>query len=192
MKAIFNRLEDIIVVSLLVAVTLLVFIEVILRFGFNTGIHWAQEATLLISAWLVLLGASWCVREQAHICVDALVTRLPVFWRKIMILVAVGLCLLYCGLFSYGSWVYLKKLYIIGIELDDIALPKWIAQSVLVIGFALLALRFIEFGVRVVRGEVEGFHRHNNALLDEAEIDNPIPSEQSQTVVQDVESARRV
>lgn len=166
MREFLDRLEDIVVGMLLVAITLLVFAEVVMRFGFNSGIHWAQEATLLMSAWMVLLGASWCVREKAHISIDVLVVRLPEVWRRGVTLFAVALCLVYCGLFLYGSWIYLNKLYIIGIELEDIPVPKWLAQSILLIGFALLAFRFLEFGVQVARGQADSFHRHAGSMLD--------------------------
>ena len=167
MMKFINRLEDILIGLLLVSVTLLVFAEVVLRFGFNTGIHWAQEVTLLLSAWMILLGGAWAVREQSHICVDALVERVNPKYKKWILLTAVGICLLYCAIFLYGSWVYLGKMQMIGIELDDVPLQRWVAESVLVIGFGLLALRLVELGVKVWRGEAHGFHVHNNALVEE-------------------------
>ena len=49
-----TKLEEGFLSLLLVSMTLLVFAEVVARFGFNAGIHWAQEVTLLIAAWFVL------------------------------------------------------------------------------------------------------------------------------------------
>lgn len=149
---------------LLVSMTLLVFVEVVLRFGFNTGFLWMEELTLHLSAWLVLFGASYGVKVGAHIGVDALVRQLSSGVRRIVGVVAVLLCLFYCALFLYGSWGYLDKLYKIGIELEDLPVPKWVAHSILVIGFALLTVRFLELLVRIVRGQADGF-RH----VDEAE-----------------------
>lgn len=162
-----NRLEGILIGLLLVSITLLVFVEVVLRFAFNTGLHWGQEVTLLLSAWMILLGGAWAVREQAHICVDALVERVSPKLKKLMLILAVALSLLYCGIFFYGSWVYLGKMKMIGIELDDIAMPRWIAESVLLIGFGLLALRLTELGYKIWRGEAHGFHVHHNAMTEE-------------------------
>lgn len=159
-----NRAEEGFIALLLVTMTLLVFLEVILRFGFNTGFLWVEELTLHLSAWLVLFGASYGVKVGAHIGVDALVHKLPSGTRRIVGLVAVLLCLFYCALFLYGSWIYLSKLYLIGIELEDLPVPKWMAHSILVIGFALLTLRFLELLVRIIRGQADGF-RH----VDEAE-----------------------
>ena len=35
----------------------------------------------------------------------------------------------------------------IGIELEDLPVPKWIPMSILVIGFVLLIIRFLAIGV---------------------------------------------
>lgn len=72
-----TRIEEGILSLLLVAMTLLVFAEVVARFGFNAGIHWAQEATLLMAGWFVLFGASYGVKVGAHIGVDVFVKMLP-------------------------------------------------------------------------------------------------------------------
>jgi C4-dicarboxylate transporter DctQ subunit len=143
--------------------TLLVFVEVVLRFGFNEGILWAQELTLLLSAWMVLFGASYGVKVGSHIGVDALVKIMPSQVRRVVSAVAVMLCLAYCGLFLKGSWVYLNKLFMIGIELEDIPVPKWVALSILLIGFGLLFIRLASLLVKIITGKADGFK-----LLDEA------------------------
>ena len=163
MKRAIARLEEAIISLLLVAMTLLVFIEVVLRFVFNTGFIWAQEATLYLSAWFVLLGTSYGVKVGAHIGVDALVKLFPPRIRRGVTLAALALCLFYCALFFYGSWIYLSKVRMIGIEMEDLPIPKWMAMNVLLIGFALLAFRFLQLAWAVITGKSDGFH-----LADEA------------------------
>jgi C4-dicarboxylate transporter DctQ subunit len=60
-------------------------------------------------------------------------------------------------LFIQGSWVYLQKVYSIGIKLEDIPIQKWIAHSVLLIGFVLLAVRFVLLGWHVLQGKSDTF-----------------------------------
>jgi len=159
-----THIEEAILSLLLLAMTLLVFAEVIARFGFNAGIHWAQEVTLLLSAWFVLFGASYGVKVGAHIGVDVFVKKLPAGLHRGVTLAAVALCLFYCGLFLYGSWIYLAKMKMIGIELEDLPIPKWTVMTILVIGFVLLIIRFLQLGWKVIKGEADGFH-----FADEAE-----------------------
>ena len=54
--------------------------EVIARYVFNANILWALETTVFLFAWLVLLGASYCVKVHAHLGVD--VRRLFVIGRR--------------------------------------------------------------------------------------------------------------
>jgi len=160
---ILNRAEEIVISLLLVAMTLLVFVEVVLRFGFNTGYLWSQELTLLLSAWLVLFGASYGLKVGAHIGVDAFVRLFPPWGQRILTGIAVLLSLAYCGLFLYGSWIYLAKMKKIGIELEDLPIPAWIAHSILVIGFVFLAIRLLELLWALARGRATGFRKANEA-----------------------------
>lgn len=160
----FNRLEETIICLLLASMTLLVFVEVILRFGFSTGLMWAQELTLLLSAWMVLFGASYGIKVGSHIGVDAVVKLLPSGLHRAVSAIAVLGCLCYCGFFAYGSWVYLEKIHLIGIELEDMPVPKWIAHSILLLGLGLLTLRFLILLWQIITGKAEGFK-----LVDEAE-----------------------
>lgn len=152
-----HRFEETVIGLLLVATTLLVFVEVVLRFFFNEGLLWAQEATLYLSAWMVLIGASWGIREGAHIGVDALVKTFSPSLQKTVTLIALALAMVYCVLFFYGSWVYLSKMKLIAIEMEDIPIEKWKAMLCLLIGFALLGLRMITVAIEVIQGKRLGF-----------------------------------
>ena len=163
MSTFINKLEEGAISLLLAAMTLLVFVEVVFRFGFGVGIHWAQELTLLLSGWMVMFGVSYGIKVGSHIGVDALVKLFPSHVRRAVAVVAIVLCLVYCGLFLFGSWAYLGKLKSVGIHLEDIPVPKWIANSILFVGMAMMAVRLLDLLWAVFQGRAEGFK-----LLDEA------------------------
>jgi len=160
---ILNRAEESIIMLLLVAMTLLVFLEVVLRFGFGTGFLWSQELTLLMSAWFVLFGISYGLKVGAHIGVDAFVKMLPKGMERLAGALAVLLSLFYCALFLYGSWIYLSKMKKIGIELEDMPIPAWLAHGILIIGLGLFSLRLLEILWAIIKGEASGFRHHNEA-----------------------------
>ncbi len=159
-----NRAEEGFIALLLVAMTLMVCVEVFNRFVLGGGIIWAEELTLHMSAWMVLFGASWGVKQNAHIAVEAFVKALPRGGQRALGIIAALIALGYCGLLMVGAWEYLAKLIKIGIELEDIAFPKWIAHSVLFWGVGLLALRIGLLLRDIIRGTETGFHG-----IDEAE-----------------------
>ncbi|MCE9679435.1 TRAP transporter small permease [Shewanella sp. AS1] len=184
-----SHLEEGILNSLISAMTILVFVEVIARFFFNTGFLWIQELTLTLCGWFVLFGMSYGVKVGAHIGVDAFVSKLPPKGRKYTALLAVTICIIYCIMFLIGSWDYLAKMYQIGVPMEDLdvphfivnlldadqawelfridsedpAIPLWLSQSILLIGFLMLTWRLIELGIAILRNQMDGFY-----LADEA------------------------
>lgn len=164
MEKIINSLEESVISLLLVGMTLLVFSEVVLRFGFNTGIHWSQEVTLYMMAWFVLFGASYGVKVGAHIAVDSFVKLFPEPMRRAMGLLSVSICIAYCVIFMVGAWGYLAKLKKINLEMEDLEIQRWMSESIILIGFLLLLFRFLQLGIKIIKGDAEGFSH-----IDEAE-----------------------
>ncbi len=160
MKTFISKLEEGILAFLLASMTILVFVEVVLRFGFSTGFMWAQELTLTISAWMVIFGASYGLKVGAHLGVDALVRQFSPAVRRIIGLLGCLLGMTYCGLLMYGAYVYLAKMKKIGIPLEDLDIPRWIAHSILFIGFALLGVRLFQLFIMVLKGQADGFKLH--------------------------------
>ena len=99
-----NSIEENAIALILALMTIITFINVILRHGYNTGLIWGLEATSFLFAWLVLLGMSYCVKVTAHIGVDALITYFSPGLRRLVALVAAAVCLVYAFLLLKGSW----------------------------------------------------------------------------------------
>lgn len=162
-KNLLNRVEEGFISLLLAAMTLEVFYEVILRYGFNTGVSYGTELTQHLSAWMVLFGASYGVKVGSHIGVDAFVRTLPPGGRRAVSSFAIFLALIYCGLILFGSWGYLAKMYKIRLELQDMPIQRWVAHSPLILGYLLLAYRLIALLGKILTGKADGFK-----LVDEA------------------------
>ena len=160
---ILNRIEEAAIAILLVATTLLVFLDVVMRFGFNAGFLWSQELTLHMSAWFVLLGASYGLKMGSHIGMDAFVKLFPTAGRKVFTGIACITSLVYCGLILYGSWIYLKKMKMIGIELEDVPVPAWLAHGILLAGFLFLSIRLLILLYDVIFGDADGFRQVDEA-----------------------------
>jgi C4-dicarboxylate transporter DctQ subunit len=159
----FHRAEEWFIALILGIMTLLTFVQVVLRYVFNSGFIWALEASFYLFSWLVLIGLSYCVRERAHIGVDALIRLCSPNVRRVVGLVVVALTLLYAGLMLYGAVVYVDKMITIDIEAEDIPVKRWILSLCLPIGFVLLLVRLLTMAWRIVTGRSPGYE-----LADEA------------------------
>ena len=65
-EKIMNRLEEGMIILLLLGMTLLTFVQVVARYVFNSGFVWALEVTTYMFAWLVLTGMSYGVKVGFH------------------------------------------------------------------------------------------------------------------------------
>ena len=155
---ILDHLEELIVTVMLSLMTLLTFMQVVMRYGFNAGYTWALELTTVFFAVMIFVGISYGVRVGAHIGVDALVKKMPPGLRRGTSIVVVLLCLVYAGLVIYGSWIYVSKMKMVGVELEDLPIPIWVVRSILPLGFGLLALRFGQVLWALVTGRSDSLH----------------------------------
>jgi len=91
-------------VASLALMVVMVFGNVVLRYGFNSGITVSEELSRWLFVWMTFLGAIVAVRNHAHLGTDALVARLPRRGKKACFVAAHVLMLLMCWLMFRGSW----------------------------------------------------------------------------------------
>ncbi len=104
-----GELHAFFVVLFLVATTLLVFIQVLLRYVFNAPLMGIEEFLLLPVAWLYLLGAAYASYTRGHIdCgIIMLYVKRPMTY-KLLKLLRSGLVFAVCLWLLWWSWWYLK------------------------------------------------------------------------------------
>lgn len=101
-----NEFEETAIAVILGLMTLITFVNVMLRYIFNTGLIWGLEATTILFAWLVLFGISYAVKVTAHLGVDAVISIVPHGVRRVFAIVAAVVCIFYAALLLKGAWDY--------------------------------------------------------------------------------------
>jgi C4-dicarboxylate transporter DctQ subunit len=101
-----NEIEETAIALILGLMTILTFINVVLRYGFNTGIIWGLEAVTFLFAWLVLFGVSYAVKVTAHLGVDAVINLFGTGPRRVLAVIAGLICVAYGVLLFKGAWDY--------------------------------------------------------------------------------------
>jgi TRAP-type C4-dicarboxylate transport system permease small subunit len=97
-------LIKVLAVACLVGMVILVFGNVVLRYGFNSGIVVSEEAARWLLVWLTFLGAIVALREHRHLGIDTLVQRLSPRAKRIVFVVNYSLMLYANWLLLLGSW----------------------------------------------------------------------------------------
>jgi TRAP-type transport system small permease protein len=132
-----TRLLELTIVACLTVMAILVFGNVVLRYGFDSGIAVSEELSRLLFVWLVFLGAILASRQHAHIGFDTLVGKLPSAMKKTALAMSGGLMLVACVIFVVGGWqqtqINLDNSYpVLGISYG------WLYGSAMVFGVGMI------------------------------------------------------
>src|SRR4051812_14463723 len=92
------RVLSFVMVMFLAMMVVMVFGNVVLRYGFNSGITVSEELSRWLFVWMTFLGALVALRSHHHLGTDSLVARLPVRGKKICLGLTHLLMLAMCGL----------------------------------------------------------------------------------------------
>jgi len=95
-------LEAVIAIFLLVMVVL-VFGNVVLRYGFNSGISISEEVSRWLFVWLTFLGGVVAIHEHAHLGTEMLVSHLGPTGKKVCLVIGYVLMLGICWLLFRGA-----------------------------------------------------------------------------------------
>ena len=148
-----ENLEEGLVAFLMAAMTVVSFVQVIARYVFNYSFVWALELNGVLFAWLIFVGMSYGVRVGAHIGVDALVKAFGKSTQRAVAIVATLVCIAYAAIFAFGGYQYVRKMYEVGILMQDMPIAQWIPRIILPLGFALLTFRFAQVLWRLASGK---------------------------------------
>ncbi len=100
----FFKLLELLIVLSMVAMVIMVFGNVVLRYGFNRGIDISDEMSRYCFIWLTYIGAMVAMREKGHLGVDTLVKHLGVGGKKLCLFLSESLMLACNALFFIGTW----------------------------------------------------------------------------------------
>jgi TRAP-type transport system small permease protein len=100
----FFKLLEFLVVLCLFAMVVMVFGNVVMRYGFNSGISISDEMSRYAFIWLTYLGAMIAMREKGHLGVDTLIKKLPLNGKRFCVFLSESLMLFCNGLFLWGTF----------------------------------------------------------------------------------------
>ena len=105
-KSRFQKICNVLMASCLGVMAVAVFINVLLRYGFGSGIAASEELSRLLFVWMVFIGATAAYPAGEHMAFTSLVAALqkrPVAMRLATVLIRV-LVIAGAGLVAWGAW----------------------------------------------------------------------------------------
>ena len=161
LKTILTNLDAIITGVTLSICVVLVNANVIMRYFFNTPIHWAEEVVTSLFVWTVFIGSAYAYRKHSHLGVDILVNILPEKVRKVVKAVMSVVELLVLVMLTRISAEYVYHLIysrsgkLKVVMTDLLRIPKWWTGIAVPIGFGLSVIYSVYFMVKNVRAYMD-------------------------------------
>jgi C4-dicarboxylate transporter DctM subunit len=169
-----DRLEELLIATLIAAATGLIFVAVLHRYGTGESIvfakwlaakgvpvlpaiftdiykwlvsldlSWAQELCIYMFIWMAKFGAAYGVRTGIHVGVDVLVNMLPAHQRKRVILFAVLCGAFFTAVIAIFGVTFVGEMFATGQQSNDLEAPMWFVYSAIPLGSGLMCYRFLQ------------------------------------------------
>ncbi len=102
----FQRITNTLMAACLGVMAVSVFVNVVLRYGFGSGVAASEELSRLLFVWMVFIGATAAYPAGEHMAFTSLVGMLknkPLAMRLMTALIRVAV-ILGCALVGWGAW----------------------------------------------------------------------------------------
>jgi C4-dicarboxylate transporter, DctQ subunit len=189
---ILDRLEEIIIASLIAAATVLIFISVAQRYSMTGAINlanfgkangidwlseagravfkflrganltWAQELCIYMFVWMAKFGAAFGVRQGIHVGVDVLINRYSGAARSRVVLFGLACGALFTFIVGSLGTRFVWHIAHTDQVSADLELPMWIVYLAMPLGSYLMCFRFIQVAAEFVRTGALPVHDHGH------------------------------
>lgn len=149
LERLYVQLNRALVGALMVAMFLLVFVNVVTRYGFGFSFSWSEEIARFLMIWATFLGAGLALREGRHVAIEILQDRLPARARRALRITLAAVILAFLALIT----VIGAQFVAFGWSKVTLAtqMPRGIPYLAIPLGAAMLAFHLVLIFGRFVR-----------------------------------------
>jgi len=141
--------ETIFVGAALIFTSVLLFINVGLRYLFLWPLQWAEELTLYLMVWIVFIGGSIIVRTRGHIAVDVVPNFISGRANRRLKLAVTMVSFAFFVCLLYYSAQHTLRIRSSGQVMPAMQRPMWLAYLAMPVGSLLMGIRTLQVAVRI-------------------------------------------
>ena len=138
---VYNDLEAHLLVISLAFTTILIFIQVIMRYVFNNSLSWSEELARYIFIWQIWLGASLSQKHGEHITMDMLHSKLKGRARTGLEIFADAVMLAFCIFLTVAGFELIASMMSRGNTSVALKIPMWIVYLALPVSQLAMSFR---------------------------------------------------
>ncbi len=146
LAALVQRIEDYILVSLLLVMITMAVFQIFLRNFFDSGIVWGDSLVRVLVLWIGLIGAMVASRTDNHISIDILSRYLPSQIKRFTTLFTHVFTAVVTALMAWFSLSFVQM------EMNDKLIafanvPAWVCEMIIPIAFVVICIRYTLFSI---------------------------------------------
>lgn len=139
-----ENLEKALCILLMSGMTLLVFIQVVMRYVFKNSLSWSEELARYLFIWLIYIGISYGCKIMKHIKIDAGLKLFPKKARPYVVILGDILVLGFAIYIVVTGWQLVQLQITMHKVSPALRLPLQYVNAAPMVGFALAAIRQVQ------------------------------------------------
>ena len=116
-------------VVLLCVMSLLIFVQVIMRYIFNNSLSWSEELARYLFIWMVYLAIGYAAKQRKHIKIDAALWLFPQRIRPYICIVGDIVVLLFSAFIIKTSYELFMKIAMLGQKSAAMGIPMPVSYT---------------------------------------------------------------
>ena len=156
MKKIIKDLDIKISGLLMLIILIITFANVISRYFIHASFSFTEELTTVLYVLIVLLGASYAVKEGSHFALDLLVNALSPRWQRVCYFISDLIGFILCAIISYVSVPMIIQQYKAGTITISMHVYQWIFSLGVPIGMFSMLYRYVRRLINSTKALIKG------------------------------------
>ncbi|WMI81284.1 TRAP transporter small permease [Anaerotignum sp. MB30-C6] len=151
MKFFNDHLEEFFIIPLMFLMSIIIFIQVIMRYAFQNSLVWSEELARYMFVWLVYFAVSYTARREKHIRIDAAINIYPKKLRPFIELLSEIIVLAFSLFIAITAITVFQKITWSGQLSPAMRIPMQFVYAAPLVGFVLTAIRQIQCVLRRIK-----------------------------------------
>lgn len=148
-----DKFEEYFVVWSLALMTIIVFLQVIMRYVFSNALSWSEELARFIFLWLSWIGAAYAVKERSHFRVEMFANMIKGKPRKIFEVFVLLIWFFFSFLLTWHGTKLVIFLINTGQFSAAMEIPMAWPYASVAVGCALMTFRLLIEIWKIVKGD---------------------------------------
>ena len=144
LRFIDESLEEAFAVIAMALMAVIMGIQVIARYVFNSSLSWPEEVSVYLLIWMGMLSLSYCIRKNASIKVEMIIDLFPEKIRRFFHLLEDIVSILFYGLLTIPAWQFFQGVVKSGQVSPALHIPMTFIQIAPFAACILAVIRSIE------------------------------------------------